>query len=130
MANRMAAQIWIGGTLSANQVEELCGAITTEGVLLEWGEGPFCPKTPRDLLQASIEHNHGRALRLCDDQASWGEFADLESFLQEHAIPYTRHGESGDGYNGEIVEYRPEISSADVALFTLLPRPFSLLIIL
>jgi hypothetical protein len=107
MAERMAAQIWIGGRLSEKQAKELCGAIDAEGVSLEWGEGPFCPKTPRDLLQASVEHNDGLAIRLCDDQASWGEFADLESFLRDHAIPYTRHGEPGGGYNGEIVEYRP-----------------------
>jgi len=67
MANRMAAQIWVGGQLSANQVEELCGAIDTEGVSLEWGEGPFRPKTPRNLLRASVEYGDGRALRLCDD---------------------------------------------------------------
>jgi hypothetical protein len=107
MAERMAAQIWIGGRLSAKLADELRGAINTEHVCLEWGDGQFCPDNSQDLLQARVEHHDGRALRLCDDQASWGEFADLESFLQEHAVPYTRHGEGGGSYNGEIVEYRP-----------------------
>jgi hypothetical protein len=107
MSERMAAQIWIGGRLSANQADELCGAIATEGVSVEWGGGQFSPSTPQDLLQARDEHDDSQVLRLCDDQASWGEFNDLESFLQEHAIPYTRQSEGGGGYNGEIVEYRP-----------------------
>ena len=107
MAERMAAQIWIGGRLSANLADELRGAIAAEYVSLEWGDGQFHPNNPQDLLQASVEHHDSQVLRLCDDQASWGEFADLESFLQEHAIPYTRHGEGGGSYNGEVVEYRP-----------------------
>ncbi len=107
MAERMAAQIWIGGKLSPDQADELCGAIAAEDVSLEWGGGQFSPSSPEDLLQARVEHHDSQVLRLCDDQASWGEFNDLESFLREHAISYTRHGESGSGYNGEIVEYRP-----------------------
>jgi hypothetical protein len=107
MGERMAAQIWIGGRISENQANELRGAIDAEGVSLEWGDGQFCPRTPQDLLQARDEHDDSQVLRLCDDQASWGEFNDLESFLQEHAIPYTRQSEGGGGYNGEIVEYRP-----------------------
>ncbi len=107
MSERMAAQIWIGGRLSANQVDELCGVIATEGVSLDWGDSQFCPSNPQDLLQARDEHDDSQVLRLCDDQASWGEFNDLESFLQEHAIPYTRQSEAGGGYNGEVVEYRP-----------------------
>ncbi|NQU21009.1 MAG: hypothetical protein HQ567_06965 [Candidatus Nealsonbacteria bacterium] len=107
MAERLVAQIWIGGRLSANRADELCGAISAEYVSLEFGDGQFCPNNPQDLLQARVEHHDSRVLRLCDDQASWGEFADLESFLQEHAIPYTRQSEAGGGYNGEIVEHRP-----------------------
>jgi hypothetical protein len=107
MAERVAAQIWIGGRLSAEDADELCGVIDTEGVSLDWGDGPFCPSTSQDLLQARAQHDDSRVLRLCDDQASWGEFDELESFLQAHAIPYTRHGDGGGDYNGEIVEYRP-----------------------
>jgi hypothetical protein len=107
MADRMAAQLWIGGRLSAKQAEELCGVIADEGASLDWGDSAFRPSTPQDLIQACDENDDSRVLCLCDDQASWGEFADLESFLQQHAIPYTRHGEGGGSYNGEIVEYRP-----------------------
>ena len=107
MGERMAAQIWIGGQLSARLADELRGAIATQYVSLEFGDGQFCPDNPQDLLQARVEHDDSRVLRLCDDQASWGEFDELESFLQAHAIPYTRHGDGGGDYNGEIVEYRP-----------------------
>jgi hypothetical protein len=108
MAERLAAQIWIGGKISADLVDELCGAIDTQGVSLEWGGGLFQPKTPQDLLQAHVENDEAHTLWVCDDQASWGELNDLESFLEEHAIPYTRQSEGGGSYNGEIIEYRPE----------------------
>ena len=107
MTERMAAEIWIGGQLSTKQAEELCGAINDEWVSLQWGGGQFCPASPRDLLQASVEHDGVQLLWLCNDQASWGEFADLEDHLQEQVIPYTRRSEAGGGYNGEIAEYRP-----------------------
>ena len=41
MAERLAAQIWIGGKISADLVDELCGAIGTQVVSLEWGDGQF-----------------------------------------------------------------------------------------
>jgi len=107
MTERMAAEIWIGGQLSTKQAEELRGAINDEWVSLQWGGGQFRPAGPRDLLQASVEHDDVQLLWLCNDQASWGEFADLEAFLQAHEIPYTRRSEAGGGYNGEIAEYRP-----------------------
>ncbi len=69
MAERMAAQIWIGGRLSASRADELCGVIDAEGAALEWGGGQFSPSTPQDLLQAHVEYPlpdeaiHGQSLR-------------------------------------------------------------------
>ena len=64
MAERLAAQIWIGGKLSADLVDELCGVIATQHVSLEWGDGQFNPSTPQELLQARIEHRDNQVLWL------------------------------------------------------------------
>jgi hypothetical protein len=46
-------------------------------------------------------------LRLYDDQASWGEFDDLESFLQNHDIPFCRYTEGKYEYDAEVVAFHP-----------------------
>lgn len=107
MSERMAAEIWIGGTVPANLVDELCGEIDAAGVALEWGGGRFAPKTEEELLQARVDRNGAAVLYLCDEQAAWERFDALEGFLQEHGIPFTRRDDGGAAYNGEIVECRP-----------------------
>ena len=106
MSERMAAQIWIGGKLSAQLVPELCGEIDAEGVALDWGGARFAPKTEAELLKARVDCEGAAVLYLCDEQASWGRFDSLEGFLQEHDIPFTRRDDGGAAYNGEIVEFR------------------------
>jgi len=106
MSERMAAQIWIGGKVSAQLVDGLCGEIDAEGVALDWGAGRFAPKTAEELLQARVDCDGAAVLYLCDEQASWGRFDSLEGFLQEHDIPFTRRDDGGAVYNGEIVEFR------------------------
>ena len=43
MAERMAAEITIGGTIPSSLVPELCRTIIEEGVSHAWGDAPFCP---------------------------------------------------------------------------------------
>jgi hypothetical protein len=106
MSERMAAQIWIGGKVPAQLIDELCGEIDAEGVALDWGGACFSPKTEAELLQARVDCDGAAVLYLCDEQASWGRFDSLEGFLQEHGIPFTRRDDGGAAYNGEIVEFR------------------------
>ena len=107
MSERMAAEIWIGGKVSAHVVPGLCREIDAEGVSLDWGGARFSAKTAEELLQARVDHDGAAVLYLCDEQASWGRFDGLEAFLQEHGIPFTRRADGGAAYNGEIVEHRP-----------------------
>ena len=86
MAERMAAEITIGGTIPASLVPQLCRTITEEGVSHAWGDAPFCPQSAADLLKILSDG----LLWLCDDQASWGQFDALERLLQEHNVPFDR----------------------------------------
>jgi hypothetical protein len=116
MSDRISAEIWIGGNIPEAIVPDLCAAITDEGVALEWAESSFQPKTVGDLRTSLRENDkHVRLLWLCDDQASWGQFENLERFLREHQIPFTRRTEGRYEYDPEIVEYRPVYGAITLA---------------
>ena len=107
MSDRMAARISIGGKIPGCLVADLCGQI--RGVAsLEYGCEPVEPQTAKDLMEALEDQGGGvRLLVLYNEEASWGEFADLEQFLRDNEIPYTRHSDGKYEYDPCIVEYRP-----------------------
>ena len=105
MGEHMAAEIEIGGKVAAALVPELCRVISQAEVGLDYGSYDFRPASAADLLEARRDTDD--VLLLIDDQARWGEFPELEAFLQEHNIPYTRRTEPKYEYDGEIVEFRP-----------------------
>ena len=108
MSERIAAEIQIGGKVRRSVAEELCGVIATERVSLEWGGSPFKPRTVDELLAARHDNGDGLlTLRLYDDEASWGEFDDLEEFLREHKIPFVRYTEGKYDYDPEVVGFHP-----------------------
>jgi len=109
MSEQMGAEIWIGGKVTASLVPGLCSAIAQQHVSLEWGDSPFCPTTPEELLEACRENEQDvRLLWLCDDQARGGEFEELEQFLREQRISFTRRGDGKYEHEPLIAEYRPQ----------------------
>jgi hypothetical protein len=107
MSERLCAEIWIGGSIPPDAVPGLCEAIASDGLSREWGEGPFRPTRPEDLQTAVRENRDGVwLLWLCDHEAHWGEFPSLETFLQQHRIPFTRLSEGGGDFDPETVEFR------------------------
>ena len=108
MSERIASEIWIGGKVSERLVPDLCKAIASQVVLLDWGDARFSPASAEDLIQACRDNSDGvRLLWLCADEARWGEFEELEGFLRKHEIPFTRKSTGRYEYNPERVEYRP-----------------------
>jgi hypothetical protein len=105
MAERMAAEIHVGGKITPELAEELCGCICTAGVQPEYGGGHLEPQNIEELLQAQ----DGDHLRFYDDEATWGEFADLEEFLQEHGIPFNRYSDGKYEYDCVLKKFRPGI---------------------
>jgi len=108
MSDRMAAEIWIGGKIPMSLVPALCAAISDEGVSLEWGDAPFRPSTADDFRQALREDDQAaRLLWLCDEEAGGGVFEELEAFLREHEIAYTRQSTGHYEFDPEMVHFRP-----------------------
>ena len=113
MADRMATEVWIGGTISPALAEELCAVVRDTGASLEWGGGVFAPSSVKELLEANDDGH----LHLYDDDRAWGEYDDLEEFLRQHKVPYERQTASRYEYDGEIARYRPGIG-LEVAITT------------
>jgi hypothetical protein len=111
MSEQMSAEIWIGGEVAVSLVPRLCTTIAEQGVFSEWGGSCFRPLDADDLRAACKENAQGvLTLWLCDDQASWGEFASLEAFLRRHKIAYTRRSDGKWEYEPTLIEYRPPSS--------------------
>jgi hypothetical protein len=107
MPDCIAAEIRIGGTIRRDLVPGFCKAICDECLSLEWGDAAFDPNSPGELLEACQDCDGARHLRLCDDQASYGQFSILEKFLVEAGICYRRHSDAKYEYDAKIVEFRP-----------------------
>ena len=100
MADRMAAEIRIGGKVRRSVAEVLCKVIATSAASLDWGEARFDPRTIDELLASRSDDGNGlRLLTYSDEQARWGEFDSLETFLQEQGIPYCRYSEGKYDYD-------------------------------
>ncbi len=106
MSDYMAAEIWIGGRIPAALVPNLCLAISRECAGIEWGDCKFSPTTADALRPAIREHDGVPALWLCDDQARWGQFEELEAFLVTHGIQFRRRSDGKFDSDPEIVEFR------------------------
>ena len=113
MADYIATSISIGGKLSSHLAEQLCVAVTEAQLGLEWAETPFASRTAADLLAARCQINGARVLKLMEDDAPWGEFQELEAFLQEHQIPFDRLHEGKYDIDPALRQYRPDLGCLD-----------------
>ena len=101
MADRMAAEIWIGGKLSRSLLDEF----PIDDLRVDWDENPV-DRTSEETLLAGREDNY---LHFCDCEAAWGEFAELEGWLREHNMPFMRRSSGQYDYLPELVESRPDL---------------------
>jgi hypothetical protein len=103
MSDRFSAYIMIGGRLPKRQVPDLLKAITNAGVSFEWGECILQPTTEAELLQA----RHKGKIFLCDAEARYGEFPELEQACRTLGLPYTLYSEGKYEYDPLLTDWRP-----------------------
>ena len=101
MSDYFPAEIHIGGPIQRATLDGLIGAILDGRTCLDEYGGP--PATEAAVLNSLKE---GHILSLCDDQATFGEFEDLEAFLVEHEIHFDRHNDARYEFNAENIHYR------------------------
>ncbi|WP_256837489.1 hypothetical protein [Sphingopyxis sp. KK2] len=80
MANRVAASIELGGTVTADAYAELVRLIQAEGLSVDWDGEPF----------EADHRTEGEMLRLHAFEVSGGEFQALESHCVETCVPFVR----------------------------------------
>ena len=103
MADRMPAEIWIGGKLPRSLLDEF----PISDLRLDWDETPFDATSEEGILSARDESG---LLHFADCEAAWGEFQELEGWLREHAIPFKRRSSGKYEYLPELVESRPDLN--------------------
>lgn len=103
MGARYSAWIRIGGSLERSHAERLIKAIRADYARLDWGEPPFEPTAADELLAARSDER----LRLCDEEARYGEFDAIESACRELGLSYRRHTEAWCGEDAILVDWRP-----------------------
>jgi hypothetical protein len=102
MADRMAAEIWIGGKLPRRLLDEF----PISDLRLDWDETPFDSTSERGILSARDESG---LLHFADCEAAWGEFQELEGWLRENDIPFQRQSSGKYEYDPCFVEFRPDL---------------------
>ncbi|MEW6048083.1 MAG: hypothetical protein AB1609_16685 [Bacillota bacterium] len=88
MAERIPATLWVGGSITREQYEEIKRLIEQEGE-------PFLSTVEPDSLVCGA------------DNALCGEFRDLEEYLVRHGIPFNRHTEAKYEYDATLRVFRP-----------------------
>jgi hypothetical protein len=114
MADRMAAEIWLGGKLPRSLLEEF----PISGLCLNWDNARLLSSEEADILAARDEDG---LLHFADAEAAWGEFQELEAWLREHNLPFRRRSEGKYEHSPELVEFRPDLKgkrNRDVYTFT------------
>ncbi len=102
MADRIAAEIWIGGKLPRSLLEEF----PISDLRLDWDHNRLRSTTEADILAARDEDG---LLHFADDEAAWGEFEELEGWLRENKTPFRRRSEGKYEFSPELVEFRPDL---------------------
>ena len=103
MSSRFCASIRIGGQIERSKVEPLLKEIRAAALSLEWGDTPFLPQNADELMEARGES----WLQLCDEQANYGEFPELEAACRKLGLSYSRHGEASFDCDSELADWRP-----------------------
>ncbi len=102
----------IGGTITDPQVTySLICAIRTENVGPDYGAGFSNDDEVHDDIE--LAQSNGQPLKVYDDQASYGNFSDLERVVQQLGLTFNRGADAYMEHDGDIVWWRPGMDSPD-----------------
>lgn len=129
MSDRFPGEIYIGGKIPESRIFGLIQAINQQQCSSDWGDRVIkiqvtegdVESCKRELLRLVIlkddylSQSQGEGwLHLCDDQARYGEFEEIENYCENHHISYSRISSCSFGYDAERKEYRPGMSEPQI----------------
>jgi hypothetical protein len=106
MSERYPATIQIGGPLPKRFVKPLAKALLGDGLLNSDFDMVGDEAGYVKILERAAKAKE--FARFGDDQASYGTFESLESFLSKHKIAFRRQSDAYMEFDGEIVVFRPD----------------------
>lgn len=101
MADRMPAEIWIGGALPRSLLDEF----PISDLWVDWDQNPIDASSEEGILAAREDG----LLHFADAEAAWGQFEEFEDWLREHKMPFRRQSAGKYDYLPELVESRPDL---------------------
>ncbi len=101
MADRFPAVITIGGRIPRRLLDELAGVIADQGLCDGWGDRYLDKKKIMEDIVSAADQT--LPVQYVNDQARYGEFEDLESWLTNHGIDFDRHNDARYEYDAENV---------------------------
>ena len=114
MSDRFPGEITIGGSIPRRLLDKLAEKIASEGVSIDW-QYALDKAAVRKAIDAAAEHSE--TVRFTDDEASYGQFEDLENWLTSHGIDFDRHSDARYEYDGENAygrdRKRPVVMNSD-----------------
>lgn len=101
MSDRYPAEIHIGGPIPRTLLDELVKEIVATGASLDdYGGRIVTNESVQEVFQK------GQIVKLCDDQARYGSFEELEDFLVRRGIHFNLHCDAFCEYDADNVYYR------------------------
>jgi len=114
MSDRFPGEITIGGSIPRRLLDKLAEMIASEGVSIDW---QYAIDKAAVLAAIEAAAARGETVRFTDDEASYGQFEDLENWLTSHGIDFDRHSDARYEYDGENAHgrgrKRPVIRNSD-----------------
>lgn len=92
MADRVSVILTLGGSITADQYEEVTALIKLEGLSTEWCGSPFEPD----------HRTLGEPLRLFAHEVAWGRVEPVENWCVANRVPFARWS------GGYAVSWGPE----------------------
>ena len=105
MSSRYAAWIRIGGTVERANAEPLPKAVRDAWAKRDWNADPFQPDTIDELREARADS----WLWLCDEEARYGEFEDIERACRDLGLSFCRRTEPTCGDDAVLLDWRPDM---------------------
>jgi hypothetical protein len=105
MGEHYPGTIEIGGDLPRSKLKKFLEVLRDSGGGADW-EGGFAGKTKESLAELYAAGD-GKTLKLCNAQASFGSFGDIEAFCRKNNLPYDAHCDSHHENNAYHSRWRP-----------------------
>ncbi|RPI61964.1 MAG: hypothetical protein EHM48_04855, partial [Planctomycetaceae bacterium] len=100
MADRFPGDITIGGSIPRRLLDQLAEMLASENVSIDW---QYALDKAAVLVAIEDAAAGDQTVRFTNDEATGGQFEELEQWLTRHGIDFDRHSDARYEYDGQNV---------------------------